>query len=53
MQVDWELGGKDVQFTEPDSGYPAQVAFNYNMLEGRFKQLQGKWMMETVGSFCL
>ncbi|CDQ60581.1 unnamed protein product [Oncorhynchus mykiss] len=40
METDWELGGKDVQFTEPDSGFPAQVAFNYNMLEGRFKQLQ-------------
>ena len=31
VDVDWD----------PDLGYPSQV-FNYNMLEGRFKQLQGK-----------
>lgn len=26
-------------------GYAAQVPYNYNQLEGRFKQLQGKPML--------
>lgn len=44
MEVDWASGTQDSFY--PDTGYPAQVPFNYNQLEGRFKQLQGKPKLE-------
>lgn len=33
-------------------GYAAQVPYNYNQLEGRFKQLQGKPMLFFFFFFC-
>ena len=44
MEVDWNSGAQDSFYLDP--GYPAQVPFNYNQLEGRFKQLQGKPRLE-------
>lgn len=45
MDLEWASGGPEGFYQEPS--YPAQVPFNYNQLEGRFKQLQGK--SETFG----
>jgi len=40
MDLDWESGAPEGFYQEPS--FPAQMAFNYNQLEGRFKQLQGE-----------
>lgn len=40
METDWGSGGAEDLYQ--GSGYSSQVPFNYNQLEGRFKQLQGK-----------
>ena len=41
MDLDW--GATD----SPYPGGPDQAALNYNLLEGRFKQLQGKTGRQT------
>lgn len=38
--MEWASGGPEGFYQEPS--FPAQMPFNYNQLEGRFKQLQGK-----------
>ncbi|TRY96365.1 hypothetical protein DNTS_033741 [Danionella cerebrum] len=38
MDVEWASGGPEGFYQEPS--FPAQMPFNYNQLEGRFKQLQ-------------
>uniref|UniRef100_A0A8C2DNE4 Spectrin beta chain n=1 Tax=Cyprinus carpio TaxID=7962 RepID=A0A8C2DNE4_CYPCA len=38
MDLEWESGGPEGFYQEPS--FPAQMPFNYNQLEGRFKQLQ-------------
>lgn len=40
METDWGSGGAEDLYH--GSGYSSQMPFNYNQLEGRFKQLQGK-----------
>lgn len=40
METDWGSGGAEDLYH--GSGYTSQMPFNYNQLEGRFKQLQGK-----------
>lgn len=40
MDLEWASGGPEGFYQEPS--FPAQMPFNYNQLEGRFKQLQGK-----------
>lgn len=40
MDLEWESGAPEGFYQEPS--FPAQMPFNYNQLEGRFKQLQGK-----------
>ena len=45
MLACWVLGGMDLDWGATDSPYPGgpdQATLNYNLLEGRFKQLQGK-----------
>ena len=37
-----DYGGPGPSHAGPGPGFSAQAAFNYNQLEGRFKQLQGK-----------
>ena len=45
MDLDW--GATD----SPYPGGPDQATLNYNLLEGRFKQLQGKtgWQIDRQG----
>lgn len=50
MDLEWESGGPEGFYQEPS--FPAQMPFNYNQLEGRFKQLQGK-MHPGVWMHCL
>ncbi|XP_026130645.1 spectrin beta chain, non-erythrocytic 1-like isoform X3 [Carassius auratus] len=38
MDLEWASGGPEGFYQEPS--FPAQMPFNYNQLEGRFKQLQ-------------
>ncbi|XP_076879615.1 spectrin beta chain, non-erythrocytic 1 isoform X2 [Brachyhypopomus gauderio] len=38
MDADWDSGASEQLYQGP--GYPTQMSFNYNQLEGRFKQLQ-------------
>lgn len=43
METDWgSVGAEDLYH---GSGYSSQMPFNYNQLEGRFKQLQGKTLV--------
>ncbi|GAA6091675.1 spectrin beta chain, non-erythrocytic 1 isoform X2 [Tachysurus ichikawai] len=42
MDTDWgSVGAEDLYH---GSGYSSQMPFNYNQLEGRFKQLQAAWL---------
>lgn len=43
METDWGSGGAEDLYH--GSSYSSQMPFNYNQLEGRFKQLQGKTVL--------
>lgn len=51
MDLEWASGGPEGFYQEPS--FPAQMPFNYNQLEGRFKQLQGKMRSGMLGMLCL
>lgn len=50
MDLEWASGDPEGFYQEPS--FPVQMPFNYNQLEGRFKQLQGK-MRPEVWMLCL